>query len=483
MKLYMPQSFFTLLLTGFLFVSMPLIVALYSSMQILDILMLRSDATVFRSVEMKATSGKLADLLVDEERKARMYNVLRESAQLQEVNKTHEEIVHTLNKLNFFDTQKKLQYLVKELKDQEYNIIAVLNNHFSNSEQNKEELKQILDLYQDITNLSVSIAKVINQMVKKDVEVLKQEFSENKKKLAWETTALLSFNFLLIVVFMTILSNPVRQINNSIELLGDGNFSTPMKVSGPKDLQNLGKKLDWLRKRLIKLEKEKTKLIAHISHDLKTPLASLKEGISLLSDEIISPMEKDQKEVIRILDKNCAKLQKLIENILSFNLAQAKELPFEKSHIKLNELLNEVVSDHRNSIISREIKLDIQFEKMTVLGSFKKLKTVFDNLLSNAVKFSSHGGIISLKLEKVDNVALFHIVDSGPGIDEEDRLQIFSPFFKGKSSEKTVIRGSGLGLAISKEYLQIHEGTIRLLESKKGAHFLVTLPISECKRP
>jgi len=474
----MPKSFFTLLLTGFLFVSLPLLTALYGSMQILDRLMLQSNDTVYNSVEMATTSRRLADLLLDEERKARVFSVLSESTQLQAVNSAHENIKTLLGNLEYLTEDGRLQQLIKELKSRENHIVEALNRHGSNSIQDKKVREQALALYQEIAGLSVNIVKLTNQTMTRGVEELRQKFSRDKEKLIWEASGLLSFTVLLIIVFMALISRPIKQIHDSIDRLGDGNFTKPIDVSGPKDLQDLGQKLDWLRKRLTKMEKEKNKLVAHISHDLKTPLSSIKEGISLLRDELIRPMDADQKRVVEILNKNCAKLQKLIENILNFNMAQAKEIPFEKSRLRLNELIDEVVSDHRNSIVARNIKLAVQLDALTVLGDPKQLRSVFDNLLSNAVKFTSDGGFIRLKLKRAGELALCSIEDSGPGISEEYRSQIFSPFFQGKASGKALIKGSGLGLAISKEYVQNHGGTIRLLDSKKGAHFQVTLPIT-----
>ena len=94
------------------------------------------------------------------------------------------------------------------------------------------------------------------------------------------------------------------------------------------------------------------------------------------------------------------------------------------------------------------------------------------------MKFTPDEGVIRINLKTDGKLATCLIEDSGPGVAEEDRLRIFSPFFQGKGSEKAVVKGSGLGLAISKEYVQNHNGSLRLLSSKKGARFLVTLQIS-----
>ena len=116
MRLYRPHSFFALLLTGFFFVSLPLLTALYSSMQILDDLMVQSIVAVYRSVEMVTSSRKVSELLQDEERKARLYNVLGEPAQLLEVNKTHEDIEKVLESLVPFNDDEQMVQLIEELK-------------------------------------------------------------------------------------------------------------------------------------------------------------------------------------------------------------------------------------------------------------------------------------------------------------------------------------------------------------------------------
>jgi two-component system sensor histidine kinase GlrK len=439
--------------------------------------MKQGTVAVYRSVDLVTRSRRVVELLQDEERKARQYNVLGEPNQLIEVNDTHLQIEKALESLLPANSDEKMIQLVEELKFKENYIIGILNSTAGEPEQIKEDKEQALSLYQDISSLAGSIVKLSNQLMIDEVEILRRKARRDKEKLIWQTSGLISFTIILIVVFMALISKPIKQINRGIERLGDGDFATPVNILWPRDLQILGEKLDWLRKRLAKLDKEKIKLITHISHDLKTPLASIKEGASVLHDELAGPMSDEQKEIVGILDKNCSKLQRLIENILNFNRAQSRDSLLEKSRIKLNKLIEAVLLDHQNSVLARSIKLEAQLDAVEVSGNQKQLKTVFDNLLSNAVKFTPDEGHIKIRLRSEGKFATCIVEDNGPGIDEEDRPRIFSPFYKGKGSGKSVIKGSGLGLAISKEYVQNHEGTIRLLDSKNGARFLVTLPI------
>lgn len=457
---------------------MPLLAALYSSVQILDGLVQQSVSTVYSSVERVNRSRKVVELLQDQERMARLFNVLGEPTQLKEVNKIHLEIEDVLKSLLPADRKEKLSALIEELASRENYIVIVLNRFSSGPEKLQAEKQNVLSQYQDIGKLATVLQELTNQMMKDEVDGLKLKVDQDKSNLVWQTSGLIFFTVLVSVFFISLIFRPIRQIDKGIESLGGGDFQTPISVSGPRDLENLGMKLDWLRKRLAKLDREKVKLIAHISHDLKTPLASIKEGAGLLRDELVGALNDQQKDVVGILNKNCSRLQVLIEDILNFNMAQAREFPAQKDFIHLDALIEEVVADHRNSILARNIKLDVQLVSVDFYGNQNQLKTVFDNLVSNAVKFTPDQGIIRILLKTDGKIAACLVEDSGKGIDEEERSQIFSPFFRGKGAEKSVIKGSGLGLAISKEYIQNHGGTIRLMPSKKGARFAVTLPLA-----
>ncbi len=479
MRFYRPHSFFTLLLTGFVFVSCPLFTALYSSVKILDVLVEQSAVAVFRSVDRVSDSRKVAAILIDQERNARQYKVLGESSLLAEVNKSLSELETIVQ--GFADLPPAADHFVglaSRLLALDSNLVAVLNRPAGDPEQSLQERESAMGWYQELDRLAGELEGTSNQLMIAEVEGLKQRVSRDKETLLWQTSGLIGFSVLFLVVFVALIFKPVRQIDKGIERLGDGDFTTPVRISGPKDLERLGDKLDWLRKRLAELDREKIKLVAHISHELKTPLASIKEGAGLLRDELVGPMNSSQKEVVAILDKNCSKLQGLIQNILDFNMAQARKVTPSQNNIRLDGLVEEVIADHKTSILARNIQLDVKLVAVEVDGNRQQLKVVFDNLLSNAVKFTPDRGTILIQLKKNGNHAVFQVKDSGPGVKEEERSQIFSPFFQGEEAKKAVVKGSGLGLAISREYVQAHDGTIRLLSTQHGACFAVALPLS-----
>jgi len=478
-RLYRPRSFFSLLLTGFIFVALPLVIALVSSIQILDGLVQQSAVAVFRSVNRIDSCKKAADLLHGQERAARLYSVLGEAEHLQAVNSSYREVEELLRQFATLNTENDLASLIEQLLASEHHLVAALNKASNDPAPGKRELEAALAGYSEISVLAIELERLSNTLMLREVDILKERVQSNKKALIWQVSGLIGFSVLLVVLFISLINKPVSQLDRGIERLGEGDFSTPIIVFGPRDLEAIGAKLDWLRKRLDTLDREKVKMLAHISHELKTPLSSIKEGAGLLKDGLVGPLSNKQAEVVAILDKNCNKLQRLIQNILDFNMAQANEIPLDLQDVGVDTLIAEVADDHRNAMLARNIRLATKLASVTVNGNRKQLKAVIDNLLANAVKFTPDEGKIGIYMKIKGNKVNVLVEDTGPGISEEDRPQIFLPFFQGSLKNRSVVKGSGLGLAISKEYIQNCGGTLRLLPSSQGARFSVTLPCTK----
>ena len=475
-RLYRPRSFLSLLLTGFVFVSLPLVTALFSSIQNLEGLLQQSAAAVYRSVSRIEGGRTVADLFRSQERAARLFVLLGEEVHRKDVNALSAEVATVLHSLAPQGGQEELVRLADELRARENHLVAVLNRPLGGPETREKEQARALGLYTEISALVTRLERLGNELMSQEVAALEAAVQTSKRALVWQVSGLIGFSVLLVVVFIGLILKPVRQLDRAIERLGEGDFATPIVVGGTRDLESIGGRLDWLRKRLRTLDREKVRMLAHISHELKTPLASIKEGAGLLKDGLVGPLSRSQTEVVSILDSNCRKLQKLIQNILDFNMAQAREAPPDLRKIRLDELIEEVAGDHRNVLLARTIQLDLQLEPVTVSGDRTQLKTALDNLLANAVKFVPDGGVIGVFMKDKGNRVNVLIEDNGPGISEEDRAQIFQPFFQGKQQGQSPIKGSGLGLAISREYVENGGGTLRLLPSSHGARFSMTLP-------
>jgi len=475
-RLYRPRSFLSLLLSGFIFVALPLVIALVSSIHILDGLVQQGAVAVFRSVSRIDSCRKVAELLHGQERAARLYLVLAETEQLQTVNAAHRELDGLLAQFAVLNADNDLAGLIEQVQLRERALVAAFTAAAADPLAGKDAQEVALTGYGEIGLLSTRMERLSNTLMVREVDLLKEQVESNKKALVWQVSGLIGFSVLLVVLFISLINQPVSQLDRGIERLGEGDFATPIVVQGPRDLEAIGAKLDWLRKRLATLDREKVRMLAHISHELKTPLSSIKEGAGLLKDGLVGPLSDNQTEVVAILDNNCNKLQKLIQDILDFNMARAKEGPPDLEEIRVDALIDEVTGDHRHALLARNIELTSRLEAATVSANRKQLKTVVDNLLANAIKFTPDNGSVRIVMKIKGSRVNILFEDTGPGISEEDRPQIFLPFFQGSQNYRAMVKGSGLGLAISKEYVQICGGTLRLLPSSQGARFSITLP-------
>ena len=241
----------------------------------------------------------------------------------------------------------------------------------------------------------------------------------------------------------------------------------------------LGERLNWLRQELADFEKEKSKFTAHVSHELKTPLSSIREGAALLLEGGAGSLNPEQQEIAEILRKNAIQLQKLIENLLGYNMALAKKTVLNRSHWSMNQLVEEMVSDHKPVIIKKGLHMDLRLDPLVVFADRDLMRSVIENLLSNALKHTPEDGTIAITLFRESETLFLAVADSGPGIEPEDAKKIFEPFFQGKAPSISPIKGTGLGLSIAREYVAAHGGKLELVaENKIGAHFRITLPLN-----
>jgi len=227
------------------------------------------------------------------------------------------------------------------------------------------------------------------------------------------------------------------------------------------------------------LEDEKRKFLQHVSHELKTPLTALREGTALLEEEVVGQLNEAQREIVDILQANGTQLQKLIEDLLNFHLAQARHAALDMQPVALDRVLDEVLTDQKLAIMSKEITVHLTVAQVSLLGDREKLRIAMDNLLSNAVKYSPRGGTISVSLvQDTDNVVL-DVVDTGPGIAAQDKPRVFEAFYQGTAAYEGHVKGSGLGLAIAREYVAAHHGRLEIIDDRsEGAHLRMTLPTS-----
>jgi len=264
------------------------------------------------------------------------------------------------------------------------------------------------------------------------------------------------------------LSRPITTIEGAIERLGESRFEEPVNVRGPADLRRVGRRLDWLRQRLGELESERERTLRHVSHELKTPLTALREGVALLQDKVAGPLEGTQQEVVDILQHNVLTLQRQIESLLRLNAASFEARRLRYRPVQLKKLLADAIQGRELQIQARRLVIRPKAPAVTRALDGDKLLVVLDNLLSNAIDFSPEGGVIRLEAEVGDDRVRITCNDQGPGIAPEDAERIFEPFVQGARAAPIERQGSGVGLSIVRELLAAMGGSVVVDRTQAG---------------
>jgi two-component system sensor histidine kinase GlrK len=318
--------------------------------------------------------------------------------------------------------------------------------------------------FDDLHGSARTLLSQADTAVQHELQALETMVKSTRQRLIVLAFALIPLTVLLAAGFSWMINRPIKQLKASIQQLGRANLDPLPAISGPQDMIELGREIDWLRQRLQALEEQKLRFLRHVSHELKTPLASLREGVGLLHDELAGNLNMRQRSIVDIMDGSSRELQKRIEDLLRYgNLVRDDTHPPATAQ-SLADALSAVRARHRLTLAARRIQVDTQLDAASLQVDRNQLEIVLDNLLSNAIKFSPEGGRILVHSARVEGAVELWVCDQGSGIPQTERSRIFEPFFQGSHQPGSAIKGSGLGLSIVREYLLDAGGRIEVID-------------------
>lgn len=330
--------------------------------------------------------------------------------------------------------------------------------------------------FRELEAIQARLAGRVQSLIESRDRALRQQLNAERTgliQLVWGAIALAA---LLAVAFGIWLARPFQRLEQAIVQLGENRLAERIDIPGPSDVRRVGQQLDWLRLRLTELDADKARFLRHISHELKTPLAALREGVALLADGVPGRLTADQEEVVRILRQNALSLQAHIEALLQFNAAAFEARQLRRRRTDLLALLQAQVDAQRLQWQGRRLNVRVEGDALTLDVDPEKLATSVANLLSNAIRFAPIESTLRLALSADDAGVRIDVRDQGPGVADADRERVFEPFYRGERQPQGAVRGTGIGLSIVQEYVAAHGGRVCLLTADEGAHFRIELP-------
>lgn len=282
--------------------------------------------------------------------------------------------------------------------------------------------------------------------------------------------------FILIYISSKKISQPLLEMNKVAKIISNGDFEKRVTIRCTDEIGQLADSLNEMAESLYKQEQRRREFVSNISHDLRSPLTSMRGFLQAIIDGTIPP-EKQQHYLNIVLDES-ERLAVLANNILDINKLEEPGSKLNLVDFDLNELIRKTMSSFESRVLEKSININVTFsEEITIVNAdYEKIQRVIYNLVDNAIKFTDLNGEISIITKLKDKKVYVTVKDNGRGISFEDQKRIFDRFYKVDASRGEDKKGSGLGLSIVKEFIKAHGENISLKsEINQGCEFVFTL--------
>ncbi len=474
---YRPRSIVRLMLVGLPIVLAPLIAAIVTAIVQVDRLAVSSQSAMLEAEAATHQSRRLLERLSEMRRPYMQYRVTGDRDFFDIYADRRERFLDAVRNLSDLPLTEPVREHLQSLSAEEAKLADLIGANASEfvPDEPSEDVERI---WAELIDSARAILSEGSALIEAQANEMTETASELQRMLLMQAMAIIPASMLLAIVFVLLINRPMRALGKAIRGLGAGNFTDPIAVHGSRDVEELGDQLDWLRRRIHELEQQKLTFLRHVSHELKTPLTTIREGSGLLAEALVDAAPEES-EIARIMNNSSVQLQKLIEDLLLFGKMQDTVADLHLvDGVDVSVLLTSVVESHAVAIGARQIDVETHVTPVRIRADENRLRIIFDNLLSNAVKYTPEMGRIRCSLSVADGFALIDVEDTGPGVAKSETELIFEPFRQGRALYRSSVKGTGLGLSIAKEYAEAHHGFIEVVESDSGAHFRVGLPVA-----
>lgn len=452
---FQPRSLLTLVLTGYLLVLLPLILMIWHDYNTLTRISQRVEEGSVRMVQDTRRAIQLTALSEELERTLRRFAVLEDESLLGR----YREQLETYQTL--LEEHKAGVPAPAEYRELDADLAWLQELEGLEQARANADSPRFLDVHRH----HEALEEATNAWVDTMVNEAQDRITRLQNELWWVSGVVGTLTLLAALLFTYLIIHPMRQLESRILSLGAGIEPERTPVEGPAELVLLGERLAWLHDKLQELEQQKYRFLRHVSHELKTPLACLREGADLLGEGVVGPLNGDQKDICDLLTDNSRRLQTLIERLLDFNRLSQQE-SFEMSSLPLAPLFASLLDTYRLPLESKGMRVELPAISGAVRGEPYRLGLILDNLFSNAVSYGRDGGTIWLRTRQEGTRMVVEVANQGSPIEEQERSRIFEPFEQGSSLRQGLLKGSGIGLSIALESARSLGGGLTLVEDE-----------------
>ncbi|MCU7722191.1 HAMP domain-containing histidine kinase [Actinoplanes sp. KI2] len=273
------------------------------------------------------------------------------------------------------------------------------------------------------------------------------------------------------------MTSPLREMTAAAKAMAQGDYTLRVRATSRDEVGQLAVAFNQMAADLQAADRQRRELIANVSHELRTPITAL-QG---LLENIVDGVASAEPEMMQTALSQTERLGRLVTELLDLSRVDAGVVPLVRTPIDVASFFDDVVAEARVNAAGagRDVRFEVSAPSVVVPGDRERLHQVFANLLDNAARHSPSGGTVLVRAERRDDHLLLAVADEGEGIPRAERDRVFERFTRG---ERPGSGGTGLGLAIARWVVQLHRGTIAVVDpdgAQHGCHIHVTLPLQQ----
>ena len=284
---------------------------------------------------------------------------------------------------------------------------------------------------------------------------------------------------MFVLLYSRRLTKPLQKISGAIAQVIEGGTEAQVTMNVYYEIEQISDAFNLMLQQINKLEKSRQEFVSNVSHELKTPMTSIKVlADSLLMQENVP--EELYREFLTDINAEIERENKIITDLLSLVKLDRTDGEMHIAQVSINELLDIIL--HRLTPIAKQQEIELIYESFrNVIAEVDevKLSLAISNLIENAIKYNVEGGWVKVSLNADHKYFYIRVADSGIGIPQEEQEHVFDRFYRVDKTRSRETGGSGLGLAIVKNIILMHKGTIKLFSrEEEGSMFTVRIPLS-----
>jgi len=281
----------------------------------------------------------------------------------------------------------------------------------------------------------------------------------------------------LALILSQVVTKPITDLSRIMGKMGKGDLSVRAPIRGSGEMKELAEAYNTMAAQLESIDKTRNQFVSNASHELKTPLATMKIMLETIMYQPDMPREL-QREFMEDMNHEIDRLTGIITDLLTLTQTDAKAKELKKEPVDLSGLTEEIIRLLSPAAKKRGQSLTGEVEKgLTMRGDRNRLHQVLYNLTDNAMKYTPDGGAIHVSLHLDGEELVWRVRDNGVGIPEEDQDHVFERFYRVDKARSRETGGTGLGLSIVRQLVTLHGGTVTVKSRMgEGSEFIVRLP-------